>query len=202
MLLAEWGIAPAAMLGHSLGEYVAAWLAGVFSLADALSLVAARGALMERLPAGAMLAVPLPEAELRPLLGAGLDLAAVNGPALAVASGPPEAIAELQAALGRRGLDGHVGRRRRQFERWPGGLDRFGGLNGFGDGLNRLGNIEWLANLNGLGNIERLANLNGLSNVERLANLLRFGNLDGLGGFDLNRRFLRRYRRQTKRRRG
>ncbi|MCY1047782.1 amino acid adenylation domain-containing protein [Corallococcus sp. bb12-1] len=93
------GITPQAMLGHSVGEYVAACLAGVFSLDDALALVAARGQLMEALPTGAMLSVALPEAQLRPLLGPALALAAINAPDLCVASGPVELIDALEATL-------------------------------------------------------------------------------------------------------
>jgi amino acid adenylation domain-containing protein len=102
----SWGIEPAAMLGHSLGEYVAACLAGVFSLADGLALVAARARLMQALPRGAMLAVPLPEAAVRERLAAagGLALAAVNAPALCVVSGPEEAVAALAAELAADGL--------------------------------------------------------------------------------------------------
>ncbi len=101
-----WGVTPQAMLGHSLGEYVAATLAGVFALPDALALVAARGRLIGSLPGGAMLAVPLPAAELAPLLDGGLALAAVNGPSRSVLSGPEEAVAALQDRLARRGVAG------------------------------------------------------------------------------------------------
>jgi acyl transferase domain-containing protein/acyl carrier protein len=102
----EWGIRPAALIGHSIGEYVAACLAGVFSLEDALTLVAARGRLMQALPAGAMLAVPLAEAELTPLLGEASSLAAINAPALCVASGPVDAIEALEQRLAARGVTG------------------------------------------------------------------------------------------------
>ncbi len=100
-----WGVKPAAFLGHSIGEYVAACLAGVFTLEDALRLVAARGRLMDELPAGAMLAVPLPEDEIGALLGSALSLAAVNSPKACVVSGPAEAIAILQGELAERGLE-------------------------------------------------------------------------------------------------
>ncbi len=101
----EWGIEPEIMIGHSVGEYVAACLAGVMSLPDALRLVAARGRLMGALPAGGMTAVHLAAAALRPLLPAGLDVAAVNGPALTVAAGPGAALAALEAELAARGVD-------------------------------------------------------------------------------------------------
>ncbi len=103
----SWGIRPGAMIGHSIGEYVAACLAGVFSLEDALKLVAARGRLMQELPAGDMLAVPLPEEEVRALLAEdpALSLAAVNAPAACVVSGPAGAVEPLRAALQARGLE-------------------------------------------------------------------------------------------------
>ncbi|MEO6196031.1 MAG: amino acid adenylation domain-containing protein [Thermoanaerobaculia bacterium] len=100
----SWGVRPEAMLGHSIGEYVAACLAGVFSLEDALAVVAVRGRLMSQLPPGAMLGVPLPEAEVLPLLGEELSLAAVNRPAVSVVSGPVEAIEELAARLAGEGF--------------------------------------------------------------------------------------------------
>ncbi|HEX5758263.1 MAG TPA: amino acid adenylation domain-containing protein [Thermoanaerobaculia bacterium] len=103
----SWGVRPAAMLGHSIGEYVAACLAGVFTLEEAARLVAARGRLMQGLPPGAMLGVPLPEADVAALLAAHpeLSLAAVNAPASCVVSGPPEAVAAWQEELGRKGIE-------------------------------------------------------------------------------------------------
>ncbi len=99
--LARWwmslGIAPAAMVGHSIGEYVAACLAGVFSLNDALDLVAFRGRLIYGLPSGSMLAVPLPAAELH--LNGTLSLAAVNNPRMCVVSGPTVNIASFEKEL-------------------------------------------------------------------------------------------------------
>lgn len=107
-----WGVRPTAMIGHSIGEYLAATLAGVFSLEDALVLVATRGRLMQQLPSGAMLSVQLSEEEVKALLEkvegrrqeAGgklpkLSLAASNSPSLCVVSGSWEAIDELQQQL-------------------------------------------------------------------------------------------------------
>ncbi|RPH55939.1 polyketide synthase, partial [bacterium] len=99
-----WGVRPSALLGHSLGEYVAACLAGVISLEDALALVALRGSLMQRMPPGAMLVVPLREGEVQPLLGETLSLAAVNGPTACVVSGPAEAVEALREQLEEQGL--------------------------------------------------------------------------------------------------
>ncbi|MBS0267969.1 MAG: SDR family NAD(P)-dependent oxidoreductase, partial [Proteobacteria bacterium] len=98
-LLASWGVTPAAMIGHSAGEYAAACVAGVLSMRDAISLVAMRGRLFEKLPRGAMLSIPLPEAEARAYLCDELSIAAVNGPTLCVASGPVRAIAQLEQKL-------------------------------------------------------------------------------------------------------
>jgi len=93
------GVRPQIMTGHSLGEYVAATLAGIFTLENALHLLAVRGRLMQALPGGTMLAVVLPEAEVKPWLVDGLSLAAVNGPKSCVVSGPEEAVAALQKKL-------------------------------------------------------------------------------------------------------
>lgn len=93
------GIEPVVMIGHSIGEYVAATLAGVFSLEDALRLVARRGALMQSLPAGSMLSVPMEEQLLLPKLDATLSLAAINAPGRCVVSGETAAIDAFAAAL-------------------------------------------------------------------------------------------------------
>jgi len=103
-LWAHWGVRPAAMIGHSVGELVAATLGGVFSLEDALKLIAERGRLMQGLPAGGMMAVRLPESDLTALLPPGLSIAAVNGPSLCVAAGPFDALAELEQILQKRDL--------------------------------------------------------------------------------------------------
>ena len=101
----SWGIVPEAMIGHSVGEYVAACLAGVFSLEDALALVAERGRLMQSLPAGSMLAVPLPAAEVEPMLSGSVSVATINAPDRCVVSGPADEIARLAAELQARGIE-------------------------------------------------------------------------------------------------
>ncbi|WP_437320796.1 type I polyketide synthase [Sorangium sp. So ce385] len=95
----SWGIEPAAMIGHSLGEIVAACVAGVFTLEDAMSLVIDRGRFMQAAPGGGMLAVGLPAADVEGLLEAGLEIAAVNSPKLTVVAGPASAIRDLAARL-------------------------------------------------------------------------------------------------------
>jgi amino acid adenylation domain-containing protein len=100
----SWGIKPSILCGHSLGEFVAAHLAGVFSLSDALRLVAARGRLVSELPRGSMLSVRLPAAEVAALMPAGLDLAATNSPRLCVVAGPDEAIATFAHLLDERAI--------------------------------------------------------------------------------------------------
>jgi amino acid adenylation domain-containing protein len=100
----SWGVRPEALLGYSLGEYLAACLAGVYPLADAVTLVAERARLIEALPCGSMLAVPLSEEEAHGHLDAGLSLAAVNGPHLSVVAGPQEEVAALAARLAAAGL--------------------------------------------------------------------------------------------------
>ncbi|HEU4407576.1 MAG TPA: type I polyketide synthase [Polyangiaceae bacterium] len=97
----SWGVRPAAMIGHSVGEFVAACLAGLFSLDDALALVAARGRLADGCPPGAMLSVALPAAEVRAALAPPLCLAAINAPAQCVVSGPADAVDALEEHLTR-----------------------------------------------------------------------------------------------------
>ncbi len=96
----SWGVTPAAMIGHSIGEYVAACLSGVIALEDALVLVAMRGRLMHSLPPGAMIVLSMPEDEVRSLIeGRELSVAAVNAPSLCVVSGPIDAVDELEKKL-------------------------------------------------------------------------------------------------------
>ncbi len=93
------GAQPAALIGHSIGEFAAAVIAGVMPLADAARLVAMRGALMQALPRGSMLSVRLALDKLMPLIPAGLSLAAENGPLSCVVAGPTPLVEAWQAKL-------------------------------------------------------------------------------------------------------
>ena len=100
----SWGIEPTAMIGHSVGEFVAACLADVMKLDDALHLIARRAELVQSMPPGSMLAVRLPEAEILPQLTPSLAVAAVNSPALCVVAGPDESIEAFDQQLSDRGV--------------------------------------------------------------------------------------------------
>lgn len=101
----SWGVSPAAMIGHSIGEYAAACLAGVLSLDDALKIVAARGRAMQDCPPGAMAGVPMGQAALSDLLPAGVEIAAENGPELCAVAGPVDAVDGLVAKLVESGVE-------------------------------------------------------------------------------------------------
>lgn len=100
----SWGIQPESTVGYSIGEYVAATLAGVFSLEEALKLVVTRALMIEELPPGAMLAVPLSEAEVRPLLNEQLSISAINGEKLCVLAGDTQTIEKIATDLNSKGL--------------------------------------------------------------------------------------------------
>ena len=98
-LYESWGVTPAALVGHSMGENTAAALAGVMSFEDCIGLVLLRGRLFDTVPAGGMLSVPLPEADLARYWADDLDMASVNAPTLCVVSGPDAALDALAARL-------------------------------------------------------------------------------------------------------
>ncbi|HET9382059.1 MAG TPA: beta-ketoacyl synthase N-terminal-like domain-containing protein, partial [Streptomyces sp.] len=100
-LLADWGLRPRAMLGHSVGEITAACLSGALTLPDAARLVARRGALMQELEPGSMLSVNLDEETLRARLPEPLAVAAVNAPLLCVVAGPDDAVEAFARELER-----------------------------------------------------------------------------------------------------
>jgi amino acid adenylation domain-containing protein len=103
-LLINWGIHPAAMIGHSIGQYTAACLAGVFSLEATLALVVQRGNAMAQMPTGAMLSIALSSQEVEAFINAPLDLAAVNSSNRCVVSGPEEQIDVLAQQLAEKGI--------------------------------------------------------------------------------------------------
>jgi len=102
------GIFPSAMVGHSIGEYTAACVADVFSLEDALRLVATRGRLMQSLPPGAMLAIPLSENEVQPYLSSDISLAVLNSASMSVVSGETSRINSLANLLLEKGIEGRI----------------------------------------------------------------------------------------------
>ncbi|MDB4972428.1 MAG: Thioester reductase protein [Myxococcaceae bacterium] len=100
----SWGVRPVAALGHSLGEYVAACVAGVLSLKDALHLTVRRGRIFDQIPQGRMMSVALPEQELLPLLDQRLSLGAVNAAGLCLVSGKHDDLEVLRGSLEPRGV--------------------------------------------------------------------------------------------------
>ncbi len=100
-----WGVSPQMMIGHSIGEYVAATLAGVFCLEDALAIVATRGKLMQQCSSGAMLSIGLNEKEVQQLLDEEVSLAASNSPSSCVVSGSTQAIDQFQQKLQQTGVN-------------------------------------------------------------------------------------------------
>jgi acyl transferase domain-containing protein/thioesterase domain-containing protein/acyl carrier protein len=101
----SWGVKPAALVGHSMGENTAACLAGVMSFEDCIDLVLLRGRLFDTVPAGGMLSVSLPEAELRDIIGDTLDIASVNAPGLTAVSGPQDRLDALSETLTAKDID-------------------------------------------------------------------------------------------------
>jgi acyl transferase domain-containing protein/acyl carrier protein len=100
----SWGVVPQSMIGHSIGELVAACLAGVFTLEDALTVVSARGRLMQEMPKGAMLGLGVSIREIEPFLNDDISIAAINGPNSCVVSGPVPAVAEFELIMRNEGI--------------------------------------------------------------------------------------------------
>ncbi len=100
----SWGVHPSSFIGHSIGEFIAAHFSGVFSLQDALKLIAIRGRLMSDLPGGSMLSVRTSAEKVEPLLPADISLAAVNSPNLCVVAGTYEAINAFSSVLDEKGI--------------------------------------------------------------------------------------------------
>jgi amino acid adenylation domain-containing protein len=100
----SWGIFPTAFVGHSIGEFVSAYFAGIFSLEDALKLIATRGRMMADMPEGSMLSVRVPVEEIKPYLSVDIALAAANSPQLCVVAGTDEAIGKLSIELTEKGV--------------------------------------------------------------------------------------------------
>jgi phthiocerol/phenolphthiocerol synthesis type-I polyketide synthase E len=100
----SWGVVPEAVIGHSLGEYAAACIAGILSLEDALRLVATRAKLIDPLPGGAMLGVSLDADAVRAYLADGLAIATVNAPGMCVVAGPADAVESLERRLAGTGV--------------------------------------------------------------------------------------------------
>lgn len=103
-LLMSFGLTPDAFIGHSVGEFVAATLSGVFTLEEGLKLIAKRGELMRDLPGGSMLSVRLDESEVTPYLNEHVQLAAINAPGLCVVAGPMDKIKLFQESLEKRDI--------------------------------------------------------------------------------------------------
>ena len=108
-LWASWGVEPTAMIGHSVGELAAACIAGVFSLDAGLQIIAERGRLIQSMPTGSMIAVPLPEHDVVSLLNGKfsgkLSLASINADQQCVVSGPDGAIAAFEESLAEKGME-------------------------------------------------------------------------------------------------
>jgi amino acid adenylation domain-containing protein len=100
----SWGIQPTVFCGHSIGEFVAAHLAGVFSLSDALTLIAARGKMVSEQPRGSMLSVRMAAERVATLMTSGLSMAAINSHTLCVVAGPDEHIADFARLLDEQGI--------------------------------------------------------------------------------------------------